>query len=447
MTATRPTVDLHHPARRPSLPDRVVVINDVSVARGGATTIALASARELGGRGIPITFLSGDDAGGADGTSPNTTFIGAGEQHIMSGGRLPAAMNGLYNSKARRFLSEWIQRNDTPRTIYHLHGWSKILSPSAFKALAPVSDRLFVTAHDFFLACPNGGYFDFVREEPCQLTPMSAACLARNCDRRAYAHKVWRFAREGVRRSLWSFNHGTTVLAVHDSMIPHLARGGIARDLIKVLRNPVTAWSEQRVAAERNRDFFYVGRLEQDKGVDLLAGAARRAGVRVHVVGTGPLAADLAKAFPELVMTGWSSHSQLSSLIQSARALVMPSRYREPFGIVAFEALLSGVPVVVSQSSMIAQEVIDEDIGVAVDPYDEAAFAAELAQLAGDDRAVAAMSQAARRAGRLLAPSLRDWGDQLIDLYSERCDERAVRASSAADGRLNRTGKDVHDVF
>ena len=40
-------------------PDRVVVINDDAVERGGAAAIALASARLLRARGVPVTFLSG----------------------------------------------------------------------------------------------------------------------------------------------------------------------------------------------------------------------------------------------------------------------------------------------------------------------------------------------------------------------------------------------------
>jgi len=40
-------------------PERVVVINDDAVEQGGAATIALAVARAIAKRGIPVTFLSG----------------------------------------------------------------------------------------------------------------------------------------------------------------------------------------------------------------------------------------------------------------------------------------------------------------------------------------------------------------------------------------------------
>jgi hypothetical protein len=44
-----------------AMPDRVVVINDDAAETGGAAAIALASARLLRGRDIPVAFLAGGD--------------------------------------------------------------------------------------------------------------------------------------------------------------------------------------------------------------------------------------------------------------------------------------------------------------------------------------------------------------------------------------------------
>ena len=60
----------------------------------------------------------------------------------------------------------------------------------------------------------------------------------------------------------------TTIVAVHEGMIPLLEKGGVGRRAIRVLRNPVTPWRTQRVVAEQNSDVIFVGRLERDKGVD-----------------------------------------------------------------------------------------------------------------------------------------------------------------------------------
>src|SRR5262245_61106930 len=172
--------------------DRVVVINDVSVMRGGATAVALGSVELLAAQGVPITFIAGDDGTHVDPRSRLGEFLALGFRHILDRSALDAALGGLYNAEVEKLLARWIAANDTSRTIYHIHGWTKILSPAVFRALRPVAHRVVITAHDFFIVCPNGGYFNFATEAPCRLRPMGLRCLLTACDRRSYAHKVWR---------------------------------------------------------------------------------------------------------------------------------------------------------------------------------------------------------------------------------------------------------------
>lgn len=394
-------------------PDRVVVINDASVARGGATGVALTSARGLAEAGLDVTLLAGDSGPAAADAPYEVVALGAPE--ILEGSRPAAMLRGLYNHKARRFVSDFLRVTDTPRTVYHLHGWSKRLSPAIFSALAPVLDRTVVSAHDFFSTCPNGGYFDFRREQVCDLDPMSARCIATNCDRRHYAHKLWRTARHGVTRALWNQSSGPLVLPVHDGMVPHLARGGIAPDRLRVLRNPVEAWRPERVPAENNRHFLYVGRLTSDKGADHVAEAAHAAGAPLRIIGTGPLEQTIARRFPAVECLGWQDRAAIAHLVGDARALVMPSRTRETFGLVALEALLSGIPVIVTRQAMLAQEISEAGFGLSCGIGD---FAAAISRLAADDALVEAMSRAAFAHARALAPTTRQWLAELQAIYA-----------------------------
>jgi glycosyltransferase involved in cell wall biosynthesis len=406
------------PDRVAVTPDRVVVINDDCVASGGAAGIALASVRLLRGRGVPVTFLSGDD-----GVNPELSALGVdtvrlGGRHLLAGPRGAAALRGLFDPATRRAVDAWRRANDTPGTVYHLHNWHKMLSPSVFMALRPVASRLLVSAHDYFLACPNGGFVHYPRTRLCALTPGGAACTLSACDRRNYTHKLWRVARHHVRRSVFDLDTtAATVLAVHEGMRPYLQRAGIAADAIRVLRNPVMPWCGTRVAAERNRDIFFIGRLEADKGVDLLARAARCAGARLRVIGDGPLAAELARDHPEIDLLGWQPREAIAALIGSARLVVAPTRWRETFGLVVLEALLSGIPVVVSRFALISADIERIGAGIACNPYDEAALAAAIAGLLADDATVAAMSRRAVAAARALAPTPAQWCDDLLGLY------------------------------
>src|SRR5882762_83823 len=373
--------------------DRVVLINDDATERGGAAVIALTSARLLHARRIPVTILSGNADIDAEQQALGIDVELLGGRHILEGSRAAAGLRGLFDPITQARLAEWIAANDTPGTLYHLHNWHKVLSPSIFRVLQRVAHRLVISAHDYFLVCPTGGYFHYPRHAPCELEPGSWRCLVAACDRRRYAHKLWRVARHWTRQRLIDLNgSGATVLAVHDAMVPVLARAGIAARTVRVLRNPVTPWSRTRVPAEQNREVFFVGRLDGDKGADLLARAARRASATLRIVGDGPLAAAIARDNPEAEQLGWRNREQIAQLIGSARLVVSPTRCRETFGLVSLEALMSGIPVVLSRFFPISDEVVRRDFGVVCDPFNEAGLATTIAELLQDDRRVRQMS-------------------------------------------------------
>ena len=107
---------------------------------------------------------------------------------------------------------------------------------------------------------------------------------------------------------------------------------------------------------------LFVGRLAEAKGVREAVKAWRRSGVELPLLlaGTGPLRAELeAEAArekgPPLEVLGWVERGRLSSLYARAAAVLLPSRWQEPFGIVGIEASSFGVPVVAWESGGVGE--------------------------------------------------------------------------------------------
>lgn len=409
--------------------ERVVVINDASVARGGATGLALLSVRLLRAAGVPVTFITGDGGANPELADLGVDVVALGGIHIAAAGKLSALTNGIYNPAARRLVAGWIAAHDTPGTVYHLHGWSKILSPSIFAALAPVAARSLLHAHDFFLACPNGAFQDYARDEACSRVPLGGDCLLTNCDKRQYAQKLWRAARQQMLRFVQgsSFD-ATTVLIIHDRMRAFFLRSGFAAQRLQILRNPAEPFSTSRVTAECNDIFYYVGRIEMEKGVADAVSAAAAAGVRLRLIGDGPDRDAILRINPDIEILGWLPREAIGRIVADGRALVMPSRYPEPFGLVAAEASLSGLPVILSSRAFLAAEFESEGLGLACDTRDQAAFVATFQRMANSaPDAVETMSRKgfAGAAGLALPPEA--WRDRLIALYEERCAPSSAR--------------------
>lgn len=400
--------------------ERIVIINDLSHPLGGASALAVQSAIGFAQAGYPVTFLSGDVPPTHGIGHGAITAIGLGQARLLGRGPGNALITGWWNRAALAMIRDFIAAHDTPGTVYHVHGWSQILSPAIFAALNPVSDRMVISAHDFFLVCPNGAYADMTNGTPCAQTPMSLSCCVAGCDRRGRVQKLWRLGRAMIQRAVLSPGDSPPVLAIHAAMTPALIRGGIPAHAIHVLPNPVVPWSPSRIRAEINQEVLFVGRLEATKGADLALAAARIAGVPMRVVGDGAMAAQLRAKYPEAEFDGRQDPAAIAVLARHARLLVMPSRYPEPFGLVAMEALRSGVPVILPPTALLAADITRIGAGATVEPRELSSFAALLRRLADDDPTIRAMSQAAFAQSPALSLDRAAWIDRLLGHYRAR---------------------------
>ncbi len=322
---------------------------------------------------------------------------------------------------AKGMIERWIRNHDTERTIYHVHGWSKILSPSIFVALSPVARRTVLHAHDYFLACPNGAFYHYPSEVACDCRPLSGACMLSNCDKRSYAQKVWRMGRSARLRSTLIRGDALphAVILLHEKMAPLFRRSGYPAEILQTIRNPITPYSQERIQAEDNKDFFFIGRLTPEKGIEDAIEAATRAGVGLTVIGDGPLRDSISARGGKIRVLGWLDHGEIAAAVRSARALLMPTRYPEPFGLVAMEASLSGIPVLISKKAYLADEIAAAGIGLACDTSDPDAFAAAIRKLAeAPTEEIRAMSEKAYRRTAKLSTTPEEWRDGLLDCYA-----------------------------
>jgi glycosyltransferase involved in cell wall biosynthesis len=401
-------------------PDRVVVINDISQPMGGATAVALESIRLMRARGIAVTLITGDSGDNPALVALGVEIVALGELRLRTATSARAFLFGLYNRGARDMVARWISEHDTPATIYHLHGWAQILSPAMFEALEPVRSRLVLSAHDFFLVCPNGSFSFLKTGDICEYVPLGLRCIAASCDRRNYAEKMWRVARQFIQRHFYDPARSPPVLAPHAAMEPFLRRGGIPGSAISTLPNPVSAFCSTRIVAEHNHEILFVGRLEATKGPDLALAAAREAGVTIRLVGDGAMRAELETKYPEMIFLGALPHAAVAEHAARTRLLVMPSRYPEPYGLVAVEAMWSGLPVILQRTASLAPEIVAAGAGIACDPNDIAEFAKQISMLKNDDQRIAAMSANAFLQTRQLGLSSDSWSDRLFEIYCQR---------------------------
>jgi len=106
------------------------------------------------------------------------------------------------------------------------------------------------------------------------------------------------------------------------------------------------------VLATKQYDFIFVGSFIKRKGLDLLLSAIQEMGdeaIRYCIVGSGELEQDVISVQKRNTITLLKNqtHQQLCDLYNQSRFFILPSR-KEPFGLVATEAMFCSTPAIVS---------------------------------------------------------------------------------------------------
>lgn len=105
------------------------------------------------------------------------------------------------------------------------------------------------------------------------------------------------------------------------------------------------------------------------------------AGLTLNLIGAGPLSGDPLLAGDGVVSLGELGRSEIDRLLLSGRALICPSAWAEPFGLVAIEAFAAGLPVIGTRRGALPETVGLLGESCLVDPADVSAWAAALARL------------------------------------------------------------------
>lgn len=156
--------------------------------------------------------------------------------------------------------------------------------------------------------------------------------------------------------------------------------------------------------ARRGRRYvavLHVGRLAPEKNLDVLVDSWTKAhavlGQRATFViaGEGPSARSLISRLRFVRLLGFVDREALARLYASADLCVLPSS-SETCGLVALEAMASGLPVVAADAGGLRESVRPNLNGLLVAPHDAAGFCDAIVALVLDAPRRRAMARAAR---------------------------------------------------
>ncbi len=362
---------------------RVVIVHNFYQQAGGEDQVFAAETEMLQARGHDVwTFTVHND-------------------RVQEMSRPEVAVGTLWNRSSHDELRE-VVRLRRPH-IVHFHNTLPLISPAGYYGARSSGAAVVQTLHNYRLICP--GSLLFRDGAVCE------TCITKRLKWPAVMHACYRESRAAT-------STVAAMLAVHGAagtyrktVDAYIALSPFARDLFvrgglpieRVFVKPNFLPEDPGAGTGAGGYALFVGRLSEEKGIDVLLEAWQRlpSPIPLKIAGDGPLADRIRKASDaddRIQWLGRVASDEVYRLMRNAAALVFPSTWYEGMPITLIEALACGTPVIAFNLGAMADMVEHGKTGYHVEPGSAEALASTVAYAFGAGRRVESFRQNARRA-------------------------------------------------
>lgn len=399
-------------------PMRILLINKFYFPKGGADLHVLQLQKILENHGHEVVVFSMTHP--QNWPSPYAKYFVSQTDfsHVrLNWQGLRAAGRMLYSLEAKKKLRQLIA--DTKPDIAHIHNIYHQLSPSVLSVLRETKIPVVQTLHDYSVISAN--YKLYAHGKKCwhgHQGKYYQYMLHRCVKNSLLASIMGTLEMYSLRWHQWYQKTVKLFISPSQFMIDTMKQWNLVEVPYKRLPNFITSVADR--PAPIGDYYLFVGRLSEEKGVDILLRAVTDIKREIRIVGSGPAEAALQKLANELRLTNISFLGQLppdevTTQLQHCRALIVPSRWPENCPLVILEALAQGKPVIASRSGGIPEFVIDGQTGWLCEPdsFKDVALALQRAEDATNELPL--FAERAWNASKQFLPE--PYYQQLIQLY------------------------------
>ncbi len=254
--------------------------------------------------------------------------------------------------------------------IVHMHNIFPLISPAVLYTCRARAIPVVATLHNYRLVCPKATLY---RDgSPCYkclgLVPAWHS-IRFACYRDSRVYSALLAASIGIHWALRAWHdYVQFYIALSKKERELLIRGGLPKEKTVVKPNPV--YPDPGVGDGQGEYFLYIGRLSEEKGIDILISTAQKLrSTTFLVVGASTerdrgLDLNRHMTLDNVQHLGRLSHDQVFEVLKGARCLIFPSLWDEPFGLGIVEAFACGVPVIASDRGAMLETVEDGRTGL-----------------------------------------------------------------------------------
>ncbi|NTV20916.1 MAG: glycosyltransferase family 4 protein [Chlorobium limicola] len=256
-----------------------------------------------------------------------------------------ALWNPASTGRVRRAIEQF--RPD----VVHIHNLYPLLSPSVLPVIHRSGVPIVMTVHNYRLLCPNGLFYN--KQGICERCSGGREwnCVRSDCEESVPKSLGYAARNAWARVAGYYSNNVDAFLFLTEFQMRKHVENGFPAEKCHVLPNFIESESgvvdggENR---EKRNGFFFIGRLNRQKGIDILVQAAAKCpDVAFTLAGSADSSfIDTGALPPNVKWLGVINDAEKVRAFRKAEALVFTSRSYEGFPMVFLEAMQQHLPVV-----------------------------------------------------------------------------------------------------
>lgn len=335
------------------LPKRILIIHNAYQQPGGEDNVVKSEAALLQAHGHEVELHIRDN------------------KEISSiSSRLKAALNCTYSFDSHEKLSIFITKYRPD--IMHVHNFFPLFSPSIFYAAHHLKVPTVMTLHNYRLICP--GALLFRNGKICEkcVTGSTYRCVLYACYRKSHFHTlpVAYMVHYHHRKKTWQKKVDRFIALTRFSK-QKFSEGGLPPD--KILIKPNFHEARNVGVKGKRSGALFVGRLSDEKGIELLLTAWKQLDIPLYIAGSGPMLNKMRGDTKDgkISLLGSISQNRVEKEMKKAKFLIASSNcYEGAFPLVMIEAFANGLPVVAPRIGSIAEGLEEHVTGLLFKPGD-----------------------------------------------------------------------------
>jgi len=300
--------------------------------------------------------------------------------NIKGGGGLETYIASLVNSEilgvSNHHINSFQNLDQGQCKLLHLH------DPEFLAELRGECPAIF-TLHNHCSYCPSGTKYLANRQQKCDRNMHLLGCtwghLVDGCGSRR-PEKIWQNWRSSYDFLSNAKKINIPIIANSNYVRKQIINNGLSPHRVITLhcgvkqpKYPTTSLTKE---IHQNQRILFVGRIVPDKGIEWLLKALAKTNPNIHldIAGEGWIKSKMEQLAKKIGLNrritwhGWCNKDKLETLYQQCLAVVFPSLWPEPAGLVTLEAYAHYRPIIASSIGGIPEYVQNSKTGILIPP-------------------------------------------------------------------------------